>query len=112
MAPIIDRFSPKNQLDSRRLSARFPRQFHGAPLAGLRDELYADLDARTQQTDLSVPSFVTHTSGDSFWYYTRTVEGLAYPIHCRVAASGRDQIPDVGDAPLPDLHAWMAGTPV
>lgn len=73
-----------------------------APLAGLRDELYADLDARTQQTDLSVPSFVTHTSGDSFWYYTRTVEGLDYPIHCRVAASGRDQIPDVGDAPLPD----------
>ena len=37
---------------------------------------------RTQETDLSVPA-----RKGPWWYATRTVEGLAYPIHCR----GRDR---------------------
>ena len=68
-------------------------------LAELRDELYADIIARTRQTDLTVPSFVRHTDGSTWWYYSRTVEGLDYPIHCRLPASDADAIPDVADQP-------------
>ena len=69
--------------------------------APLRDELYADLKARTRETDLSVPTFVTHTDGRAFWYFGRTTEGLDYATHCRVPASTRDEIPDV-TLPGPD----------
>ena len=65
----------------------------------LRAAIYADIDARTKQTDLSVPLFVTHLGGASYWYYSRTIEGLDYPLHCRVAASGRDAMPDVTTPP-------------
>lgn len=80
----------------------------------LREAIYADMDARTKQTDLSVPMFVTHTSGDSFWYYARTTEGLDYPRHCRLAASDRNEIPDASQ-PLPgeqtilDVNALAQG---
>ncbi|MFV0405490.1 MAG: S9 family peptidase [Propioniciclava sp.] len=63
--------------------------------ADLREELYADMSARTQQTDLSVPVHVRHTDGSAFWYYSRTTEGLNYPRTCRVPATTRDQIPDL-----------------
>jgi len=44
----------------------------------LRDRLYAEMLARIQQTDLSVPY-----AKCSWLYYTRTEEGKQYPIHCR-----------------------------
>ena len=68
-------------------------------LADLRAELYDDIIARTRQTDLTVPSFVRHTDDSTWWYYSRTVEGLDYPIHCRLAAHDPDTIPDVTEAP-------------
>lgn len=80
----------------------------------LRQEIYEDIAARTKQTDLSVPLYVSHTGGDAFWYYSRTTEGLDYPTHCRLRASGRDQIPEV-DEPHPneevllDLNGLAAG---
>jgi oligopeptidase B len=46
--------------------------------AGLREEIFAEIKGRTQETDLSVP-----TRKGSWWYYTRTVEGKQYAIHCR-----------------------------
>lgn len=49
-----------------------------APLAGLRDQLYNEMLSHIQQTDVSVP----YRDG-SYWYYTRTEEGLQYPIQCR-----------------------------
>ncbi len=49
-----------------------------APLQGLRERLFEEIKSRTLETDLSVP--VRH--GD-WWYFSRTEEGLAYPIHCR-----------------------------
>ena len=70
-----------------------------AHLAGLRDELYADIITRTRQTDLTVPSFVRHGDGSTWWYYSRSVEGLDYPIHCRLSATGADQLPDVTTSP-------------
>ena len=49
-----------------------------APLAGLREELYQEMLSHIKQTDVSVP----YREG-GWWYYTRTEEGLQYPIHCR-----------------------------
>jgi oligopeptidase B len=48
------------------------------PLANLKDEIYDEIVARIQETDLSVPV----RKGD-WLYYGRTVEGQQYPIHCR-----------------------------
>ena len=71
-----------------------------AHLASLREELYGDILARTRQTDLSVPDFVRHGDGSTWWYYSRSTEGLDYPIHCRLPATDADDIPDVTEAPL------------
>ncbi len=75
-------------------------------LEALREELYGDLVARTLQTDLSVPLHVTHTDGSTFWYYSRTTEGLDYPTHCRVPASSRDEVPDLTATPA-DEHVLL-----
>ncbi len=87
-----------------------------ADQAGLRDELYADLSARTKQTDLSVPEFVRHEGLGEFWYYARTTEGLDYPSYHRCPAAGRDSLPDpsagvpAGEQLLLDVQALAAGT--
>lgn len=47
-------------------------------LQPLRDEIFAEIKARTQETDVSAPV----RDGD-WWYYTRTEEGKQYSIHCR-----------------------------
>jgi oligopeptidase B len=47
-------------------------------LADLREQIFGEIKSRTQETDLSVP--VQH---GPWWYVSRTVEGLDYPIHCR-----------------------------
>jgi oligopeptidase B len=48
------------------------------PTEGLQKALYDEMLGRIQQTDLSVP----YRKG-GWWYYSRTVEGLQYPIYCR-----------------------------
>lgn len=66
-------------------------------LADLRDELFAEQKARTLETDLSVPERGSHRRGNEsvrYWYYSRTVEGSDYPIHCRVPAGDDDTPPD------------------
>jgi oligopeptidase B len=54
-----------------------------APVAGLRDELYAEIKSRIKETDMSVP-----VVKDGWSYYSRTREGEEYPIHCRRPATG------------------------
>jgi oligopeptidase B len=56
--------------------------------AGLRDVIFGEIKSRTQQTDLSVPT----RKGD-WWYYTRTVEGKQYRVHCRRAVRPDDAGP-------------------
>jgi oligopeptidase B len=51
-----------------------------AGLAELRERLFGEIKARTQETDLSVP-----VRQGGYWYYRRTEEGKQYPIHCRRA---------------------------
>ncbi|MGD0736104.1 MAG: S9 family peptidase [Terracidiphilus sp.] len=53
-----------------------------APLATLREELYAEMLSHVKQTDISVP----YRDG-AWWYYTRTEEGQQYAIHCRKSAT-------------------------
>lgn len=68
----------------------------------LRQDLVADIEARTQQTDLGVPTRVVHrdaAGGErAYWYYRRTVEGQSYPIFMRLATTdGPDALPpDLG----------------
>jgi oligopeptidase B len=49
-----------------------------AHTTALRDEIYAELVARIQETDLSVPEWY-----DGYFYYVRVEQGQQYPIHCR-----------------------------
>jgi oligopeptidase B len=44
----------------------------------LRETIFEEIKARTQETDLSVP-----TRKGGWWYYARTIEGKQYPVHCR-----------------------------
>lgn len=75
-------------------------------LAGLREQVFQEIKRRTQETDLSVP-----VRRGGFWYYTRTVEGKQYGIHCRRAvADGELDPPDTGDgAPLPGEEVLLDG---
>ncbi|SFR67884.1 oligopeptidase B [Agromyces sp. CF514] len=54
-------------------------------LSLLQEQLFEEIRARTKETDLSVPT----REGD-WWYYTRTVEGQQYGIHCRAPIAGPD----------------------
>jgi len=56
-------------------------------LRPLVDKLLADLDARTVETELSVPELVHHELNGqrrTYWYYTRTAEGQQYPMLSRL----------------------------
>jgi oligopeptidase B len=48
----------------------------------LQEKLFEEIKARVQETDLSAP-----VRKGEWWYYTRTVEGLQYGIHCRKPGS-------------------------
>jgi oligopeptidase B len=49
-----------------------------AGLAPLRDQIFTEIKARTQESDLSVP-----VRKGGWWHYSRTVEGQQYPVFCR-----------------------------
>jgi oligopeptidase B len=64
-----------------------------AALAGtvpLQEALYAEMVARIQETDLSVP-----VRKGPWRYYSRSVEGRSYGIYCRRAAEGPDDAEQV-----------------
>ncbi len=74
----------------------------------LEHSLFDEIKARIQETDLSVPS-----PWGGYWYYSRTVEGQQYPIHCRRtgAEDGPEQVlldenDLAGDAEFFDLGAF------
>src|SRR5262245_39892800 len=50
-----------------------------AHLESLREAIFKEISDRTLQTDLSVPA-----RRGEYWYYTRTIEGKQYALHCRV----------------------------
>jgi oligopeptidase B len=54
-------------------------------LDGLRRDVFDEIKARTQETDLSVP----RRTGEH-WYYSRTEEGSQYPLVCRTPIQQAD----------------------
>jgi oligopeptidase B len=77
-----------------------------AHLERARASLAAELKSRLQETDAGVPA-----PDGPFVYYTRTVEGLAYPLHCRKlrAAAGAAGAADAEEEVLLDENALAAG---
>jgi oligopeptidase B len=74
--------------------------------AGLAGTIFAEIKGRTRQTDLSVPA-----RKGGWWYYTRTVEGQQYAVHCRLAARpGETRPPATGEGgPLPGEQVLLDG---
>jgi len=77
-----------------------------ASLADLRDLLFREIRSRIVETDLSVA-----VRKDGWWYYSRTVEGRDYAIHCRLPVHGEGRDPDIppgtaGDDRVSDLGTW------
>jgi len=68
-------------------------------LADLTEDIFTDIVARTQETDLSVPVYRAHPGGRAYWYYLRTEEGKEYPVYCRAPAA-QDTAPPDTDSPL------------
>ncbi len=64
----------------------------------LQEHLFAEIKGRIKQTDASVP----YRRG-GFWYYSRTQDGLDYPIHCRRAG------PEGPEEVLLDLNQLARG---
>jgi oligopeptidase B len=56
--------------------------------APLREAIFAEIRARTKETDLSVP-----VRDGGWWYYSRTIEGQQYGIRCRRAVRPDDAGP-------------------
>jgi oligopeptidase B len=83
-----------------------------AELSSLADQIFAEIKARTQESDLSVPV----RKGD-WWQYARTVEGQQYAVHCRRAVRPGEVIPPLaedgqpldGEEVLLDGNALAAG---
>ncbi len=61
-----------------------------AALAPLQDEIFAEIKARIQESDLSVP-----VRKGGWWHYARTVEGEQYAVHCRRAVRPGEVIPPI-----------------
>jgi oligopeptidase B len=74
--------------------------------AALRETIFGEIKARTQETDLSVP-----VRKGGWWYYTRTAEGRQYPVRCRCPAAQDDPTPPVAgrDEPLPGEQVLLDG---
>jgi oligopeptidase B len=57
------------------------------PLAPLRQAIFDEIKARTEETDLSAP-----VRKGPWFYYHRTTEGLPYPIHARRDEAGVESV--------------------
>jgi len=68
-----------------------------AHLKPLTEAIFTEIKSRVQETDLSVP--VRHKD---WWYYSRTVEGLQYGIHARVAVADSPERPSLEGGAAPE----------
>jgi oligopeptidase B len=63
-----------------------------AGLSSLQDQIFTEIKARTQESDLSVP-----VRKGGWWQYARTVEGQQYAVHCRRAVRPGEVIPPMAE---------------
>src|SRR6266849_3917331 len=75
-----------------------------APLEPLREQIFGEIKARTQESDLSVPA-----RKGGWWYYARTEEGRQYQVYCRRAVRPDDAGPPMtaDGAPLDGEEALL-----
>ena len=59
-------------------------------LGPLREQIFGEIKARTQESDLSVP-----VGKGGWWHYSRTVEGKQYAVHCRRAVRPGEVLPPI-----------------
>jgi oligopeptidase B len=76
-----------------------------AHLESLREAIFKEISDRTLQTDLSVPA-----RRGGYWYYSRTIEGKQYSIHCRVKVDGDE--PPATDGDIPGEEVMLDGNEV
>jgi oligopeptidase B len=73
-----------------------------APTAELQAHLYAEMLSHIKETDESVPY-----PSDGWLYWSRTIEGKQYPIHCRRRVGQADTPEEI----LLDVNALAEGQP-
>ncbi len=73
---------------------------------GVRERIFNEIRGRTQETDVALPA----RKGD-YWYYSRTVEGRQYAIHCRAAVAPGEVAPptSVDGGPLVGEEVLLDG---
>ncbi|HEY9338989.1 MAG TPA: oligopeptidase B, partial [Kribbella sp.] len=76
-----------------------------AHLESLREAIFKEISDRTLQTDLSVPA-----RRGGYWYYSRTIEGQQYSLHCRVKVDGDE--PPATDGEIAGEEIMLDGNKV
>jgi len=80
------------------------------PTKGLQEKLFEEIKARVAETDVSAPVF-----HQGWWYWSRTVAGLQYPVHCRRPDPNRSlsatEVLAAARAALPGAGVAGDGTP-
>ncbi len=74
-----------------------------AEVAGLQETLFQEIKSRIKETDLSIP-----VCKEGWAYYSRTVEGLDYGIHCRRPVDDDVEPAALVDRVAPDADARPA----
>src|SRR5277367_1666191 len=74
------------------------------PTKELQDKLYREMLSHIKETDVSVPF-----RDGNYWYYTRTEEGLQYPIYCRRRGSPEPLDPDAPESVILDVNKLAEG---
>ena len=77
-----------------------------APTAALQKQLYDEMLSHIKETDESVPYRM-----NGFFYYSRTVTGLQYPLHCRRVATGPIFDESQAEEILLDVNKLAEGQP-
>jgi oligopeptidase B len=74
--------------------------------AGLQEEVFGEILARTKESDLSVP-----VRKDGYWYYWRTAVGQQYEIYCRSAVLLGELVPPATEDawPVPGEQVLLDG---
>ncbi|MEV0434587.1 S9 family peptidase [Nocardia sp. NPDC050413] len=76
-------------------------------LQPLRDKIFDEIKARTQETDLSVP-----TRLGEYWYYSRSFEGKQYGVHCRCPIDAQAEGIDAWTPPQLEVDTSIEGEQV
>ncbi|MGW5453390.1 S9 family peptidase [Nocardia sp. NPDC003979] len=76
-------------------------------LQPLRDKIFDEIKARTQETDLSVP-----TRLGEYWYYSRSFEGKQYGVHCRCPIDAQAEGIDAWTPPQLEVDTTIEGEQV